>query len=195
VFSSGFSAAAWTGKPGFLSSNQLSLALTIHYATFFILGALLAGRATELARIFDASSRLVRPTLWLISLMLCAYPFDNPWTLGQRAAGDLLTGLGCVGLIGLALGIRSAALLRIGDWLGDISYSLYLNHFVVLNAVVIVLYASQPPALLWALTLVCSLALAVVMNRAVEHPARILSRVVRRAEGKRRSHAQLQGRA
>jgi hypothetical protein len=27
----------------------------------------------------------------------------------------------------------------------------------------------------------------VVMNRAVEHPARILSRVVRRAEGKRRS--------
>lgn len=94
-------------------------------------------------------------------------------------ASDVAVYVASVGLIVLAQQPSAfQRLLRRGPlvWLGHVSYSLYLVHAPVLVASMMVLYGALP---LWACLLigmVAALAMAEVMHRLVEVPARDLGR-------------------
>jgi peptidoglycan/LPS O-acetylase OafA/YrhL len=184
-FSATLGIFTWHGKPAGLPNTVLSILMSTHYATFFLLGALISTRASALGAWSKQLSPAKRLAWWCAALMMYAYPFNNPWTLGQRIWGDLFIAIGATGLISLAFAFGSGPILNFGRWLGKISYTLYLNHFVVVNAAIVVLYYPQPAPVVWAVILLGSFALSVVLHRLVEHPSQVLSRKVRKSPARK----------
>jgi peptidoglycan/LPS O-acetylase OafA/YrhL len=64
--------------------------------------------------------------------------------------------------------------------LGKISYSLYLNHYVVLSVSLVILYPRFGAVPVWFATVVGALLLGYVMNRLVEVPSQNGARALRR---------------
>ena len=163
-----------------LSALQGDAIQTLHYSTFFAVGAFIALRQEFFSRMFKKIVGLPRAALWIVALMLYAYPFDNPWNLGYRAFGDLATGVGSALIVGLVLTMSSNVLVRFGGYLGKISYSLYLNHILVLNLSLLFLYRSFGATVVWVATIVGAVILSSVMHRVVEVPAISASRFLRK---------------
>ena len=85
-----------------------------------------------------------------------------------------VSGMGAAGLILCALNLQSFARLlehSLPEYLGRISYSLYLTHSVVLFAMLDLLYGRLPFFLLTVVTFAVALALAHVFCLAIEEPA------------------------
>jgi peptidoglycan/LPS O-acetylase OafA/YrhL len=167
------------GKPDGLSWWHLSLLSTVHYGTFFLLGAFLSRKSPLIVKYLVGLSNKARGVLWLSYLLLYAYPFDNPWTFGQRIFGDIFIGIGSAGLIGLALSSNTVFLSKYGQSLGKISYSLYLNHNLALSLSIIIFYMAIPEMGVWLVTFCLAFLLAYLMGHLVEQPAQKLSRVIR----------------
>jgi peptidoglycan/LPS O-acetylase OafA/YrhL len=106
----------------------------LYYSIFFIIGATLARERIALARLL---SRIPWPILWILLLAgLCSYcntMFAHP----SVPVSDLFTTLGAAAMIlliqdpRLTLGLDSS----VPQYLGRISYSMYLVHYTVLFAV------------------------------------------------------------
>lgn len=163
-----------------LSAVQGDLIQTLHYATFFAVGSFIALRQDSLRETFAGIASLQRSALWFLALMLYAYPFDNPWNLGYRAFGDLITGLGSATIVCLALTMKSNALVKSCGYLGKISYSLYLNHILVLNLSLLLLYRSFGAPLVWLVTIVGAVLLSSLMHKLIEVPSIAASRYLRK---------------
>jgi peptidoglycan/LPS O-acetylase OafA/YrhL len=117
---------------------------------------------------------------WIAALVLFAYPFDNPWSIGERIFGDLGVSIGAFLLMALSFTIKEGRVYSIGHWLGKISYSLYLNHYVILSVSLVILYTRFGPVPVWIATICGALVLAFVMNRLVEVPSQNCARILRR---------------
>lgn len=52
---------------------------------------------------------------------------------------DLLVGAGSALALAMAMAACGGPVLKLGRWLGKISFSMYLNHMLVLNAALVVL--------------------------------------------------------
>lgn len=163
-----------------LSALQGDLIQTLHYSTFFAVGAFIALRQDLFSRVFVRIVALPRLALWFLALALYAYPFDNPWNLGYRAFGDLISGLGSALIVCLALTMSSDALVKVGGYLGKISYSLYLNHIMVLNLSLLFLYRSFGSPVVWVVTVVGAVLLSSLMHKLVEVPSISASRYLRK---------------
>lgn len=140
---------------------------------FFVAGILLARHADAWQprlRGLDARLRLL---LWGGSLAALLFPG------ALLAVARLFWTAGAVGVISLCL--TSPAAGRALDWaplqwLGRISYSLYLLHLVVLVSLVYLLHGRVPLPLILLAAPLLSLASADLMFRYVEEPARQLGR-------------------
>jgi peptidoglycan/LPS O-acetylase OafA/YrhL len=175
----------WIAVMGFVASNiacalhsspySADYAMTFHYAAIFCLGSLLAQRRDVLCLRLQA---LKKSTLtWMLVLCLGLFTYgQGPLSVIRRfePLTDWGVVAGCSGLVMLAIADdRVGSFLRsaIPQFLGRISYSLYLVHATVLFALVHLLYGRWPLALILALFLPLSITLAWLFHLAIEVPA------------------------
>ncbi len=106
----------------------------LYYSIFFIVGATLARERITLARLL---SRIPRPILWILLLAALGSYCNTMFAHSTVPASDLFTTLGAAAMIllvqdpRLTLGLNSS----VPQYLGRISYSMYLVHYTVLFAV------------------------------------------------------------
>jgi peptidoglycan/LPS O-acetylase OafA/YrhL len=155
--------------------------LTAVYLQFFVSGILLARhRSAVIARI-RAAGTLPRLALAAGSLLLYTHPWWMP-RIGHAHTPffDMECVLaGTVGLLVSALGSpRAGAALctRPLQYLGRISYSLYLVHAIVLLALLHLFYGRLPVAVLLIALWPLSLGLAALGERYIEQPSIALGR-------------------
>lgn len=163
-----------------LSDFQNDALQTLHYSTFFAIGTFIALRQEWLRILFKGVAGARRSALWLIAVMFYAYPFDNSWNLGDRVFGDLAIGIGSALIVCLAITMTSGVLVRLGGYLGRISYSLYLNHMLALNISLLFLYKAYGAVAVWVATILGAILIASIMHRIVELPSVSVSRYLRR---------------
>jgi len=144
----------------------LSILQTLRYVLFFVFGILVVTQAPAISAFLRRHSG-IKPALWVASAILLAIPYTKGYTELSYAVGSFL-------LLNLCLhSERARALLRNPalQWLGRVSYSLYLTHLVVLLALVYTLYNLLPMWLILLLVLTVSLVTAEIFNRWIEMPS------------------------
>ncbi|HEX3967756.1 MAG TPA: acyltransferase [Edaphobacter sp.] len=129
--------ADWSLVHGYLGGSNLAatnLARFFYFSIFFIIGATLARERIALATLI---ARIPRPALWTCFLLALALYCNTMFAYASVPTSDFFTMLGAAAVIVLVqdprlkLGLNSA----IPQYLGRISYSMYLVHYTVLFAV------------------------------------------------------------
>jgi peptidoglycan/LPS O-acetylase OafA/YrhL len=143
------------------------------YLAFFVVGALIARNRTELVQRYALLSALTKAAL--LVLALCLY------TNAFHIANTYSCMLGSASLIWMSLSSEVAYRLLtspVVQFLGRISYSLYLIHAVVLLALLNALWPRYSLGAVASLVLPLSLMVATLLNLLVEQPAIYLSRTI-----------------
>jgi len=135
---------------------------------YFVVGIALAMHSDARAAWFRTRSRQATSFLWLLCMALLIAPGSFlPWVQLSWGVGAAL--LVCLGLSGSRIaGVSSGPICQ---WLGRVSYSLYLFHGIVLIAAVHVLYGRLPLTAIWLSGALVSLILAQTTYRLIELPA------------------------
>lgn len=144
---------------------------TVYFVAFFVLGILLATQRDRVIELVRALHPWLRRLLWLAAIA------------GLGISRDIVNGFSAALIIALTLGSAGAQArlcTPVLQWLGRISYSLYLTHVIVLLATIHLLYGTLPLAVLLPMVAVLALAVAHVFNAVVEQPAIELGRWVTR---------------
>jgi peptidoglycan/LPS O-acetylase OafA/YrhL len=154
--------------------------VTLHFASLFVVGSLLARNRIEVRDYYRSLSKRWRIGLSVIAVFLIIYgagpPIVRAW-IGDFS--DWFIVMGLVWLLVLALSSETlTGILRssIPQFLGRISYSLYLIHATVLFALVHLSFGHMPLLLLFPVYVGLSIGLAVIMHRYAEVPAIDLGR-------------------
>jgi peptidoglycan/LPS O-acetylase OafA/YrhL len=173
-------AAIWVyfGARLFVPPLPLSLDESLQYLPLFFVGVLLARHQASVSDFVSGSPATVK--LGIICLAVLAYLCRWLWPVPSFMQ-DLMSGAGAVVLVVCVLEISvcaRAASIPVAQWLGDISYSLYLIHCPILFTLVYLLRGWVPVYVPLALTPVVSLAIAHVLCRYVEQPAIAVSRLL-----------------
>ncbi len=173
-------AVALAAIPRFGSIGYSDWLATLHYASIFVLGALLAQNLTRVSTWFSNLDLPGRISLCVSSFLLFTYARDVETS---TRAGAWLEDWGVIaGALGLViLSLNSPSLIRFLkyraiQWLGKISYSTYLIHLPVLLVLVHLLGGSISRGALFALYLVSTGAVALLFHRFVEQPAVLAGR-------------------
>jgi peptidoglycan/LPS O-acetylase OafA/YrhL len=166
-------AADWSlvhGQFGGPNLAAINLAWFFYFSIFFIIGATLASERTNLARLLSRTPKPVLAALFLLALALyCNTMFAH----ASVPSSDFFTMLGASGTIilvqdpRLKLGLNSP----IPQYLGRISYSMYLVHYTVLFALFDFAYPTVPVI---ALAILCATATLMVSHLFcifIEEPA------------------------
>ncbi|MGE8166477.1 acyltransferase family protein [Paraburkholderia sp. NPDC080076] len=172
--------AALAGSASHIPWPLQDALLTTHYGTFFVIGAWFYSCRSRILAWAHALRPASRAMLWIVALALFAYPFDNPWSMGARIFGDLGSSTGAFLLMALSFTIKPGRIFSVGHWLGKISYSLYLNHYVVLSVSLVILYPRFGAVPVWFATVFGALILGYAMNKLVEVPSQNGARALRR---------------
>jgi peptidoglycan/LPS O-acetylase OafA/YrhL len=152
--------------PQLLSEFVLSILQTLRYVMFFVLGILLVTQAPGVNALLGRHA-WVKKYLWALALLLLAVPYTKGYTEICYALGAFLLLNLCLNSDGARRLLRHAGL----QWLGKVSYSLYLVHLVVLLSAMYLLHDLLPVWLILILVLVGSAVIADLFNRAVELPS------------------------
>jgi peptidoglycan/LPS O-acetylase OafA/YrhL len=174
---------------GLLDGQVSSAAETTGYVFVFVCGALLAKHRWELRRWFGSLFRSQKLFLAVACIALYLAPWEialiSPPLAGSSPSYAMMR-FGAV--LALALVVMSAGLDQfmrhpVLVWLGKISYSLYLIHFVVLGSLV---YGVEERAPLWlaaVLTIPVSIMAAGLLQKFIEEPfIRFAKGLLRRPE-------------
>jgi peptidoglycan/LPS O-acetylase OafA/YrhL len=135
--------------------------MTGHFVLLFVAGLLIAMRAELVTRFFERLANWTKACLLALGFYLLCFK------------SDLYNGLGAILIIALAFGSdRLRAFLNIASlqWLGRISYSLYLVHLPILAAFQYLL-VNVHPVLTVALALCTTFVAAHLLNQLVEVPS------------------------
>ncbi|MGN8232278.1 acyltransferase family protein [Priestia flexa] len=160
-----------------LNKVDFTYFLSIHYVFMFIIGAVLAKHKDFLINNFRNIPKAIRIVFLISGLLLYTYSswfFPNIEILHNRTLEEWATSLGCAILIIVALGsslISSVLKANFFRFLGKISYSLYLIHFMVLFTLINVFYDKTPMWSLWFLTVIISITLATASYYFIEIPS------------------------
>ncbi len=154
----------------FAGQFELSLAGTLAYGSFFVLGASAALAYPAFSRLREITGAAGDAFLFLASLVLLnADGSFGPRISSHQGTMHLLEGLGAAGMILLAAGhtfVRRALHWPPLLWVGRVSFSLYLSHYVLF----LVLWCLLGPALGIVVTLLTCLPVAALFYRLVEAP-------------------------
>jgi peptidoglycan/LPS O-acetylase OafA/YrhL len=159
---------------------------TLRYSALFLLGATLAVRRGAMGRLW--AGRLGPVSLVVLGLGLFLYAAPQR-LIPNFLANDVLIGAGAALLLIIALfepRARDVLESRIPQWLGRVSYSLYLSHMVVLLTAIHALGMLTQPWVALLLVLVASLAGAAVLHRLIEVPSQRLGRFLTTHDALRR---------
>lgn len=162
-------------------ARMTAWSLTLGYCGIFLLGAAMARRHGACVQWLDRLPRVGRAALFAATLLLYLYP-QASWK--ALDLGDLWTA--CVGLLLLAFCLRRqglpARVLRTKpvQWVGGISYSLYLVHLPVLLVLSAVCYNRLSVPWVMTLYVVGSLLVAAGLHYLVEVPCIALGRRIGR---------------
>ena len=164
----------WSG------SNEFPM--TLHYAALFVVGALLAREMPRLQSLFTRIPLHVKGLLCLLAL--ACYVHEN-WLFPASRLQHMP--LFRDGLIALAVSffivfafssLRISAWLsgRIPDFLGKISYSVYLYHVVILLSLLHCFYGTVSVTAIWLWTAVLTVAVSTLSYYTIELPSIQLGR-------------------
>jgi peptidoglycan/LPS O-acetylase OafA/YrhL len=157
------------------------------YLPVFFIGALMAVRLDAIREWTRRRRLRPRSTLWGVAvvagslLLLLAQWLLRPVVPSGSIASTLLAQLSVLGAAGLvfsAIGVpfvRSALEARVSQWLGTVSFSLYLVHMPILATLTFV-FGDDRWWLVALLTVPLALLAAWGFNRAVERPSHRLAR-------------------
>ena len=146
---------------------------TVYFVAYFVLGILLATQRQRITLIVQALHPWLRRLLWLAAIA------------GLGVSRDIVDGASAALIIALTIGspgIQAWLCTPVLQWLGRISYSLYLTHVIVLLATIHLLYGTLPLAVLLPMVIVLALVVAHVFNLLVEQPAIALGRRLTRPQ-------------
>lgn len=174
---SGVMTAIGEGEP---KSFVASLCFTIEYLPLFALGILLYETRDTLRSIYDRVPAAVRWAVLLPCVLLLGVPHVGPettLTMGTKLFWLVSVGAGSAAAMLIALHSRAASrilCLKPLQWLGHISYSLYLFHMLVLMAMVHLFHESLPLTTILACVIPLSLLAAGLSYLLIERPAMTL---------------------
>jgi peptidoglycan/LPS O-acetylase OafA/YrhL len=166
------------------NGHYTSIFDTVHYTSFFIIGALLAKYKENLARAYHKLNRLHKWAL-LITAMICySYsrivevvihlPFNHIITEYGIAFGSII-------VVTMALSsntFTSFLMRRPIIFIGKISYSLYLYHFVILLSLINLFYGEMPIWSIFVLAFIITIFVSVLGYYFVEIPSAKLGRKI-----------------
>ena len=142
----------------------------------FVLGIILAKYTPPLTTTLKALSFRKKLLLLILSLLLYTIKFWSDSFI-QNSIGmflsDVSISVGAALFILLTLGTRASRLLQKGilRFIGQISYSIYLWHGVVLVGLAYLLYPAVPLYGIWGIGLITTLCLSYATNRLIERPS------------------------
>jgi peptidoglycan/LPS O-acetylase OafA/YrhL len=152
---------------------------SLQYLIFFVAGALLATHREHIG----VRLRRLPERAWPVLVGVGFIAYSSAWLLPSidrpDAADDWMTGIGAAIFLFAAAHsppMTTALRARAPQWLGRVSYSLYLVHAVVLLSLLSLLHGRLPLLLILGLVLGLSLGLAAVVHRWVEEPSMALGR-------------------
>lgn len=153
----------WLPKQPYSGETLLqALLFTAYFVSFFVLGILLAIERRRVVALVQRLGPRLRLGLWLAAIA------------GLGVYQDIVNGIAAGLIIALTLGSTDAQawLSRpVLQWLGRISYSLYLTHVVVLLVLLHLLHGVVPTVWLLLALIPLSLAVAHLTYHLVERPA------------------------
>ncbi len=143
---------------------------TMQYAFLFAGGAALALHAQTVRRRLAKAPAWSKGLLWFLALVLIVLPMTP--RLGTIA------GFAALLIVALCLdpGLDAALSHGFANWLGKISYSLYLVHLLVLLTLVHLFFGKMPLPYILLSTVLLSALLAELTHRAIEKPSMDLGR-------------------
>jgi peptidoglycan/LPS O-acetylase OafA/YrhL len=178
VFMSGASIAVGNMVPTL--NGQHPIIDTLHYSSLFVVGIYLARQRGVISKKFSEMSFGARTATCVLSVLLYVYAGVLWQGLARRVSeldlynsADWLTAAGATGLIVFSL--NSATFHRVLLWppihaLGKMSYSVYLLHFIIMLALVHLLYGKVPLLIIFGACLVAVIAASWTFYRLVEVP-------------------------
>ncbi len=153
------------------SSRSYVVGATLIYGSQFVLGAILSLEHERIAEIYGASSRWLK-LLALSAIVYGFYTTTRPILIPFAACGVLI--------LSQHSRVRSLLESRVPEYLGRISYSLYLVHGTVLFATLILLFGKIPLFWIFVVYLCASLLFSHAFCRLVEEPTMNLGRQLTR---------------
>ncbi|ETI67543.1 acyltransferase family protein [Neobacillus vireti] len=153
---------------------------TLHYASMFIIGGVIAKHFKEIIMMYQSLSKLIKWILFISAFVFYNYPgvgirilniINFPYP--ARVLMDYIGGMGAVLFIVIALGsgkVTKLLMLKPINFIGKISYSLYLYHLVVLLSLTYLLYSVVPIGVIFLLTIVVSICFSTLAYFFVEVP-------------------------
>jgi peptidoglycan/LPS O-acetylase OafA/YrhL len=164
--------------PWAADSFWITLLWTLRIVPYFIIGILLSKHSQAIRSVFQRLSQTTR--VLLLAVPATTFCIDNGFLSGSR---DLLHDIAAAMLIVLALNTpKITSLLNCAglQWLGRISYSLYLIHFPILLALGHIMLGHVSFGLYALTVIVTSLSAATLMQMFVEAPAAKLGQRIAR---------------
>ena len=183
-------------QPGYSFTLQTSdVIATVGYASLFVVGILLARHRVRLTQWSSGLSSGTAQALFVGSILLYVYGnlavacfcrvafrgMTTVPTIVNVCSGDWPCAIGATGIILLALGRQSfsrALMSPVCQFLGKISYSLYLLHGTILLTLLHLYYGRIPSPLIFAIYLPCVVACSSVFYKYIEEPCMELGRRV-----------------
>lgn len=150
---------------------------SIEIASLFVLGAMLARYREELRVFFERVGAWQWFVLAISLVLYYEYPirvFHGPLRAAFQVREDLMVAVGSAGIILCSLHLRPFARVlehRLPEYLGRISYSLYLVHGVVIFGLLNVLYGKLRFALLTGVVLAACMIAAELFYLLIEEPS------------------------
>lgn len=166
-------------------SGSEDLPMTLHYAGLFVLGMWLARDMPKLQALYARFSSRTKALLWFLALACYTH---QAWLLPHSRLQHIplyRDGLTAAGVSLFIIFALSAS--RFSAWLetrplvflGNISYSVYLYHAVILLSLVHLFYGKVPLGALWLATGLLTLGVAALSYHLIEVPSIRLGKVVR----------------
>ena len=164
-------AFAATIHAGWAREALLSVIQTMRYVMFFAFGILLATKQQHLKSML-ARHVWSKKYLWILALLLLIVPYTAGYLEICYAVGAFILLTLCL-QSATARGILRQPMLQ---WLGQVSYSLYLVHMVILIAAIHLLRDLLPVWIVLVLVFALSLLAAELLYQAVEMPSNTIGK-------------------
>jgi peptidoglycan/LPS O-acetylase OafA/YrhL len=160
-----------------LAAATTELSMTLHYAGLFVLGMVLARDMPKIQTYFARFSWRTKTLFWLVALVCYShqgwiFPFAKLQQVPLYRDGLIAVAVTLVIIFALSPSRFSAWLQkRPFVFLGQVSYSIYLFHAVILLSLVHSLFGRVPLELIWIATGLLTIGVAALVYHAIEVPA------------------------